>query len=168
MIAANIIVIVLIIVILGITFYDCYKHHKENKFETISFRESFDLTEMPIVSFQNNGKTLNFLLDTGSTISHIDKSVIDSLEFIKLKKKAIVTGLEGITAQNKSVRMNIEYKGKPYGETFSVSDLSGPFNQIKKESGVNLHGILGTSFFNTYKYVVDFKEFIAYSKMKLK
>lgn len=168
MIAANIVIIALIVVILGITFYDCCKHHKENKFETISFKESFDLTDMPIISFRNNGKTLNFLLDTGSTISHIDRSVINDLEFIKLKRKAVVTGLEGITTQNRSIKMDIEYKGKPYGEVFSVSDLSGPFDQIKKESGVNLHGILGTSFFNTYKYVIDFKEFIAYSKMKSK
>ena len=45
-----------------------------------------------------------------------------------------------------------------------ISDLDKPFNNIKKESGVTIHGILGNNFFKKYKYVLDFDKLIAYSK----
>ena len=39
----------------------------------ISFRESMDLVQLPIVTFMNNGKKLNFLLDTGASYSSINE-----------------------------------------------------------------------------------------------
>ena len=59
--------------------------------------------------------------------------------------------------------MPIVYKDKEYQEDFQVIDLSKAFGVIKSESGVNLHGILGNSFFQKYKYVINFDELIVYS-----
>ena len=45
-----------------------------------------------------------------------------------------------------------------------MQDMTAAFGSIKKETGVTIHGILGAKFFNEFKYVLDFKELIAYSK----
>ena len=34
---------------------------------------------------------------------------------------------------------------------------------IKLEYGINLHGILGSTFFQKYRYVLNFDELVAYS-----
>ena len=51
-----------------------------------------------------------------------------------------------------------------YNEKFQVVDMSYAFNSIKQSTGVNIHGILGNSFFEKYGYVIDFKELVAYGK----
>ena len=40
------------------------------------------------------------------------------------------------------------------------------FTSIKNETGVTLHGLIGNSFMQKYKYVLDFDEMVAYSKHK--
>ena len=39
------------------------------KSSEISFREAMDLAELPVITFYNGDKKINFLLDTGSNIS---------------------------------------------------------------------------------------------------
>lgn len=55
--------------------------HKRNGEPHMSFKESMDLVELPIITFYNNGKKLNFLLDTGANNSIINKSVIKDLDY---------------------------------------------------------------------------------------
>ena len=40
--------------------------------------------------------------------------------------------------------------------------LENAFSTIEQESGIKLHGILGNRFFEKYRYILDFKELIAY------
>ena len=59
--------------------------------------------------------------------------------------------------------MSIRYKGKDYSEEFQSIDMSIPFSNLKSDFGVNLHGILSSTFFQKYKYVLNFDELVAYS-----
>ena len=45
-----------------------------------------------------------------------------------------------------------------------IYDLDEPFAQIKKETGVTVHGILGSRFFKQNESILDFCEFKAYFK----
>lgn len=130
----------------------------------ISFKESMDLVEMPIVTFNNANKKLNFLLDTGSNLSYINDSIIDDLEHIKINEVSDVIGIEGNKVTNQLCNMTITYKGHTFKEKFSIASLDNAFNIIKQESGVQIHGILGSKFFERYKYILDFKDLIAYIK----
>ena len=58
----------------------------------------------------------------------------------------------------------MSYKDKDYEYPYVMQDMKAAFGSIKKETGVTIHGILGAKFFNEFKYVLDFKELIAYSK----
>jgi hypothetical protein len=60
--------------------------------------------------------------------------------------------------------VTLSYEGKDYPYEYTACDMSGPFGRIKAESGVILHGVIGSKFFNAYKYVLDFDKLIAYSK----
>ena len=60
--------------------------------------------------------------------------------------------------------MSVTYKNQVFEEEFGIADLDEAFSVVKQESGVQIHGILGSKFFERYKYVLDFKELIAYIK----
>lgn len=152
-------VFILAIVINGIADY-CEK----SKIVDMSFKEAMDLVELPIVTFYNGDKKLNFLLDTGSNISQINSSIIPLLDYKMVERNMDVTGIEGNKVNTGFCEMTITYKGQEFVGEFCIHDLDDAFAIVKEESGVQIHGILGSLFFQKYKYVFDFESLIAYSK----
>lgn len=130
----------------------------------MSFKESMNLTELPVVTFYNGLNKLNFLLDTGSNMCVINSKIVDSLNYRKLEEKGSVYGMEGNSIDIDYISMDFTYNSKSYSSTFQVINMQEAFDRIKQESGVTVHGILGSKFFEEYKYVLDFKELIAYTK----
>ena len=163
MIIETIIIIVIWTILLIISINSLYQINKKNK-SKISFKESMDLTELPVITFVNNNVKLNFLLDTGSNNSLINKSILNMLDYKELNETSNLIGVEGNNIKNSICEMKIEYKDYVFDTTFNIADLDTPFNVIKQEDGVQLHGILGSLFFQKYKYVLDFQSLIAYMK----
>lgn len=143
-------------------FYYSLKRKKD--YEFMSFLESINLTELPIVTFNVGSSKLNFLLDTGCNVSIINESVLKHIEYNKLSSTSAVFGLEGVITQCALCRINLTYKNNNYIEDFQILDIDRTIANIKKESGVNVHGMLGTAFFKRYKSILDFSEFKAYFK----
>lgn len=155
--------ILLLVILVAITINAIEDNRKKND-SKISFRESMDLTELPVVTFCNGDKKLNFLLDTGSNVSHINSSVIHLLDHTKTDQKTDTIGMEGNKVSNDICKMTVYYRNQRFEEDFIISDLNDAFDIIKQEDGVQIHGILGSKFFEKYRYVLDFSELIAYIK----
>lgn len=132
------------------------------KSSEISFREAMDLAELPVITFYNGDKKINFLLDTGSNISYLNESIVSSLVTESTGEESNIIGIEGNKVNCKICKMIIRRKNQEFEEEFSTADLDKAFSIVKKESGVQIHGILGSRFFEKYKYVLDFKDYIAY------
>lgn len=134
----------------------------KKKNSEISFREAMDLAELPVITFYNGDKKINFLLDTGSNISYLNESIVSSLVTESTGEESNIIGIEGNKVNCKICKMIIRRKNQEFEEEFSIADLDKAFSIVKKESGVQIHGILGSRFFEKYKYVLDFKDYIAY------
>lgn len=160
----TLVIIVSLILCIGILVLEWYHLYRNKRKEQtkISFKEGLDLTELPIVTFYQGSKKLHFLLDTGSNISYINKAVLDSVEAEDCGEKSNTFGVEGNGVETHHYLMKIGYKDQEFVEVFGALDLSASFGAIEKESGIKLHGILGNRFFERYKYILDFKELIAY------
>lgn len=130
----------------------------------ISFKESMDLTELPVITFMCNERKLNFLLDTGSNRSYINSTIINDLEHKKLERTEEVIGAEGNGMQSQLAMIQLTYKDQVFETGVNIMNLDDAFTAIKDESGVQIHGILGSLFFQKYKYVLDFDSLIAYIK----
>ena len=156
----GVVILVLVIVFIINTIDDIRKRNNSK----ISFKEAMDLVELPVVTFYNGGTKLNFLLDTGSNVSYINSSIIPLLVHEKTDKEMNTIGIEGNKVSNQFCKMSVTYKNQVFEEEFSIADLDEAFGVVKQESGVQIHGILGSKFFERYKYVLDFKELIAYIK----
>lgn len=134
----------------------------KKKNSEISFREAMDLAELPVITFYNGDRKINFLLDTGSNISYLNKSIISSLVVESTGEESNIIGIEGNKVNCEICKMIIRRKNQEFEEEFSIADLDKAFRIVKEESGVQMHGILGSRFFEKYKYVLDFKDYIAY------
>lgn len=156
----GVVILVLAVAFIANTIDDIRKRNNSK----ISFKEAMDLTELPVVTFYNGDKKLNFLLDTGSNVSHINSSIINLLDHTKTNQKTDTIGMEGNKVSNDICKMTIYYKNQKFEEDFIISDLNDAFDIIKQEDGVQIHGILGSKFFEKYKYTLDFKELTAYIK----
>lgn len=134
----------------------------------MSFMEAFNLTEMTIVTFFNNGQKLNFLLDTGSNNAYISKSAskIKGLAFEKIAADNIsITSSVGNCTCNKAIRIPLTYKDNTYStDLFVLDSLDESFKAIKESDGVQIHGILGTLFLKKHNFILDFDELVAYKK----
>lgn len=156
----GVVILVLVIVFIINTIDDIRKRNNSK----ISFKEAMDLVELPVVTFYNCDTKLNFLLDTGSNVSYINSSIIPLLVHEKTDKEMNTIGIEGNKVSNQFCKMSVTYKNQVFEEEFSIADLDEAFSVVKQESGVQIHGILGSKFFERYKYVLDFKELTAYIK----
>lgn len=152
------------ILALGYVVSLCESNIRKNNDRKMSFKESMDLAEMPVVTFYQGDKKFNFLLDTGSNYSHISKEAAKSIKGTMIDTKAKVSGIgEGETSA--ICKTTLSYKDKDYNIDLSVTNhLTDVFADIKKETGVQVHGLIGNQFFQEHKYILDFNELVAYSK----
>lgn len=152
-----------ILVLAGFAGYFGNKLSLANKGQ-VSFREAYDLTGLPIVTFKQGKNKINLLVDTGSTKSVILPSLLETIKSTDLNEGGTIFGMEGNVINTSYVSIEFKLHKNDYSEKFQVVDMSSAFNAIKQDTGVTIHGILGNSFFESYGYVLDFKDFIAYSK----
>lgn len=153
--------IVLVLIFIILEYYHLYRNKSKDRTK-ISFKEGLDLTELPIVTFKQGNNKLHFLLDTGSNISYINSDVIKDLEVEDLNASSSTVGVGGNDMETKHYNIKIGYRDQEFIEEFGALDLSNAFSSIEAESGIKLHGIIGNRFFEKYKYVLDFRELIAY------
>ena len=130
----------------------------------VSFMEAYDLTGLPIVTFKQGKTKFNCLLDTGATKSVIVPTMLDILKYADNNNTGTIFGMEGNIIDTKYVNIDFKHKNKEYTEEFQVVDMSNAFEALKNDTGVTIHGIIGGSFFAKYGYVIDYKDFVAYSK----
>ena len=157
-----------IIVTIFITAFLCkisydYELFKKSPNYVMSFKESLDLANLPIVTMYQGNNKIHFLLDTGSTDNMIDSNYT-TLNYKNIENEgANLTGIGG-TQQTELIELNLFYKDKEFVVDALKLDMSNTFGVIKQNTGIQLHGILGSSFFNKYKYILDYYNMIAYPK----
>lgn len=139
------------------------KREKERPFE-ISFKQALDLTDLPVITLYQGDARYNMLIDSGSNRSYIDKSIVHKLIDVQSKDSKKVVSATSISHDVPFLSTQLSYKNYTLDVTFGVMDLQEAFAEIKKESGVQLHGILGTDICTKYKYIIDFNDCLIYTK----
>ena len=160
----KIVVILLAVILLAIIINGAEDYCRQKKRENMSFREAMDLVELPVITFYNKDAKLNFLLDTGSDLSYINKSILPSLKYKEVNESRNIISVGGNSQTLGCCDMTVTYRNQKFIDRFYISDLDEAFRAIKAETGVQIHGILGSKFFTKYKYILDFETLVAYSK----
>lgn len=132
-----------------------------------SFKETMTDVGIPIVTLKNGEKEFNFILDTGSDISHIDSNIKDSLsdtEEVEGDNLTVITANGSVEGNNSWIRVPLNYKKQSFTEDFIPLDLHDSFESLREDTGIQLHGILGGTFLRKYRYVLDYDDLVAYTK----
>lgn len=158
-----VVLILFTLIIISVVSYYIFKQARIRKY-ALSFRDSMDLVELPVVTFHHGKKKLNLLLDTGSSESIINSTELDKIVYKELEGQKPLMGMEGNIQMNKVITTVISYSALKFDHPFIAADMSDAFGKIKKETGVTIHGILGSDFFSRYKYVLDFDKLVFYKK----
>lgn len=159
----TVIYIIVAIIIVAVIFTNLMLRFKLKSDASLDFGKTFKKTGCPIVTLtDNNGLKLNFLVDTGSNISHLKRGVVervgDAERVIPVDKNGkpitdgIVTTAGGDVTPDAYYRVNLFHGERMLTEVFEVMDLNSTFDGW----GVEIHGILGGSFIDTHKYVIDY------------
>lgn len=143
-----------------------YRFEKKRLRDTtvMSIRESLDLVGLPIVTFTIDSVRYNFILDTGANVSTIDSGIIPSIKHEKTGEKDVVYGIDGRPTESEYLNIDLEYNNNKYTELFQAADIAASLDRVKQESGISVAGLIGNSFFQKYKYLIDFNSLKVYSK----
>lgn len=133
----------------------------------ISICESVDKVGIPFITVHNNGEAYNMLLDSGSNISYVDSRYLEKFQVKDLNQTTNTVGAGGTNLSTRHYVVSFEFGGVKYKDMAGSIDLSASFDQIKKESGIDIHGIIGGSFFRYNHFVLDYDKMIFY-KVKSK
>lgn len=103
---------------------------------------------------------LCFLIDTGATHNIVFSYVYEELPqyFSSLQDTSCLMGIEGTQQKTNQVETSISFDNKESRVKFSVMDANTAILQVQKESGVQIHGILGIPFFTQNKWILDFNK----------
>lgn len=158
------IVILAIVLILGAVFCIIkYIHH----YHYISFKESLELTGVPIVTFYQENKKLHFLIDTGADASYLNSTIIATIIHVPIEGSVSAISASGESINSTKAKSAITYEGKLFPWIFRVTDLTvitEGTGLVIKGSPVTIAGIIGSDFLTYYQYQLDFQKLLAYSK----
>lgn len=69
-----------------------------------------------------------------------------------------IGGIDGTRQKVDMVILLFNFEGYTYKPKFCVQPLSDAFKGIEEDSGIQVHGLLGTDFLIENKWILDFKE----------
>ena len=115
-------------------------------------------TKLPIILVEIEDKYLCFILDTGSTCSLIDSSVVEYFkDIVEPVGDYCISGIEGTKHKVDMITLPFNFEGQVYKPRFCVRPLLDAFKSIEDESGIQVHGLLGTDFLLENLWIVDFR-----------
>lgn len=117
-------------------------------------------TGLPLLIVQAQAKNLCFLLDTGSNINVLDRRVAEFFQLSGGTAKQRQFGIDGELQTTDVVELAFSLEEQEYKANFSVMDLSSAFGKVEEESGIQIHGLLGCSFMEQQKWILDFENLI--------
>ena len=115
---------------------------------------------LPLLIVKAQAKNLCFLLDTGSNINVLDRRVAEFFQLSEGTDKQRQFGIDGELQTTDVVELAFSLEEQEYKANFSVMDLSSAFGKVEEESGIQIHGLLGCSFMEQQKWILDFENLI--------
>lgn len=114
-------------------------------------------TGLPLIISSDN---LCFLIDTGSTHNTLFGFVYEHFKdrFKVLEERCNIIGIDGVQHEAPTIEATFNFEGMNYTSYFAVLNASEAVMQVQEETGVQIHGVLGTLFLVENKWIVDFEQ----------
>jgi hypothetical protein len=128
-----------------------------------SFEDTMGIHKVPVVSFEHNGQTVNFIIDSGAAHSVLNISSIDSFKGELLENTGgAVYGIDGNLVNTRLARIEIMKNGHTFQDIFQILAIPG-IDKMNAQNGIEVHGILGSTFLKKYQFIINYKHLRAYT-----
>lgn len=155
----------ILIILLGFTIYVNFNYIKDKKKFTLSFKESLSMTGLPIIVLKEKDLgNLHLLVDSGSDSCIINAEELTShIELDTPDDTVSINGTAGIASVYGEIKLELLIKDKVIKQEFVIADINTSFNALKERTGIKIHGIIGSNFFDTYGSIIDYKDYVIYN-----
>ena len=120
---------------------------------------SISKVQLPLIIVKVKEKYICFILDTGSTCSLIDSTVVEYFkDIVEPVGDYYINGIEGSKHKGDMITLPFIFEGQMYKPKFCVKPLLDAFKSIEDESGIQVHALLGTDFLLENKWIIDFEK----------
>ena len=120
---------------------------------------SISKVQLPLIIVKVQEKYICFILDTGSTCSLIDSTVVEYFkDIVEPVGDYYINGIEGSKHKVDMITLPFIFEGQMYKPKFCVKPLLDAFKSIEDESGIQVHALLGTDFLLENKWIIDFEK----------
>lgn len=128
---------------------------KRRAAKTLNF--TIDDNNTPVMTVIQDDMELNFIIDTGSSVSAIDANSLNSIRSYKLSKTGQVVGIDGIPESVDYYEIPFSYNNYEYNHTFGVKDFSLAFKSVEENLNKPIHGLIGSDFCNENGFIINFQ-----------
>lgn len=140
------------------------ENNKSKSLLSFSFAQGFTSPNIPIATFHQDGKEINFIIDTGSDDNVINRKALEEIKYEKVEHDGTLAGVGGVF-QVEACNITFQYEGETFTTKFLIADhLQQAFDDIRKAHAIPLHGMLGSKFLMQNNIVLDFNNMVAYNK----
>jgi hypothetical protein len=128
-----------------------------------SFEDTMGIHKVPVVSFEHDGQIVNFIIDSGASHSILNISSIDTFDGELLENAGgKVYGIDGNSVNTRLAKVEITKNGHAFQDVFQILAVPG-IDKMNAQNGVEVHGILGSTFLKRYQFVINYKYLKAYT-----
>lgn len=125
----------------------------------ISIKNPIERLGLPLI-VTSRKPNLCFLIDTGATHNILFSYVYEELSelFSSERQPSYIMGIDGNSHQVGQVEATFKFEDKESIATYSILDATEVVIQVQKESGIQIHGIIGIPFLTQNKWILDFNK----------
>ena len=121
--------------------------------------------KVPIIKGILNGKKAYFIVDSGASISVLDKAQVKDYNFSVGDPMEInVSGYGGESSPNEASNINVMVGGVDFNGTYRTQDITNVVSTIKTASGVKIAGIIGSNIMKDKGVIIDYSTNSLYIK----
>ena len=135
-----------------------------NSYLAFSFSKGFISPNIPIATFNQENKELNFIIDTGSDDNVIDKEALKDIKYEMVEHEGTLAGVGGVY-QVGACNITFTLGDDTFTTKFLISEhLQEAFNNLREAHAIQLHGMLGSNFLRSNNIVLNFNNLTAYNQ----
>ena len=126
---------------------------ESTKMIRVDISKSLDFIGLPLITFEKDGESLTFLLDTGASMNLIKKTVLDhfSHDAEQLPQKTQYYGIDNVCHETHMYTFTFRLGDFEYCEPFQEIQDADALKLDMEDGYFEIHGILSSQFFMKYR-----------------
>lgn len=121
--------------------------------------------KVPIIKGVLNGKEAFFIVDSGASISVLDKAQVKDYNFsVGAPMDVTISGYGGQSSPDDASHINITVGGVDFNGTYRTQDITNVVSTIQSTSGVKIAGIIGSNIMKSKGVIIDYSTNSLYIK----